>query len=174
MEGEGAGSEGAPGSAPASPFPLSLSSDELGEPDCVLEGQGWSIPVHRCAVQWCLPPSPPALRQPGLWVCVRVGCGVGELVFTLTQLLTAPLPQNMFKVHSSQPPGPPCVCLSPCPVHRAVLRQRCDHFRARCGAGWADAASAKVSVPDHFSRQAVASFLHYCYNGGCGCGCGWG
>lgn len=93
MEGEGAGSEGAPGSAPASPFPLSLSSDELGEPDCVLAGQGWSIPVHR-----------------------------------------------------------------------AVLRQRCDHFRARCGAGWADAASAKVSVPDHFSRQAVASFLHYCYN----------
>ncbi|KAL4857297.1 Protein-L-isoaspartate O-methyltransferase [Chlorella vulgaris] len=93
MEGEGAGSEGAPGSAPASPPPLRLSSDELGEPDCVLEGQGWSIPVHR-----------------------------------------------------------------------AVLRQRCDHFRARCGAGWADADSAKVLVPDHFSRQAVASFLHYCYN----------
>ncbi len=46
-----------------------------------------------------------------------------------------------------------------------MLRQRCDHFRARCGAGWADASSDRVQVPDHFSRQAVEAFLHYVYNG---------
>jgi hypothetical protein len=49
---------------------------------------------------------------------------------------------------------------------RAVLRQRCDHFRARCGAGWADSEAQVVRVPDHFGRPAVAAFLHYVYHGG--------
>lgn len=92
---EAAGQGGA-GSQPGSPStPVRLSLDDLGDPDCVLEGAGWTIPVHR-----------------------------------------------------------------------SVLRQRCDHFRARCGSGWADASAERVVVPDHFSREAVQAFLHYVYNDG--------
>ena len=29
--------------------PVKLNFDELGEPDCLLVGSGWTIPVHRCA-----------------------------------------------------------------------------------------------------------------------------
>ncbi|PSC72076.1 L-isoaspartate O-methyltransferase [Micractinium conductrix] len=82
------------GMQPGSPLgPPRLFLDELGEPDCVLEGAGWSIPVHR-----------------------------------------------------------------------SVLRQRCDHFRARCTAGWADADAQRVAVPEQFGEAAVRAFLHYVYN----------
>ena len=46
-----------------------------------------------------------------------------------------------------------------------MLRQRCDHVRARCDAGWADCAADRILVPDHFSREAVQAFLHYVYHG---------
>lgn len=94
---------GMAGPQPASPSAASasggtahavrLNPEELGEPDCVLVGAGWTIPVHR-----------------------------------------------------------------------SVLRQRCDHFRARCDRGWADSSTDRVAVPDHFSREAVDAFLHYCYH----------
>ncbi|KAL4452300.1 hypothetical protein ABPG75_007962 [Micractinium tetrahymenae] len=84
------GSDSQPGTPPT---PLRLSLEDLGEPDCLLQGAGWSIPVHR-----------------------------------------------------------------------SVLRQRCDHFRARCESGWADASTERVAVPDHFSQEAVQAFLHYVYN----------
>eukprot|EP00887_Chlorella_sp_A99_P004160 scaffold23.g4160.t1 len=45
------------------------------------------------------------------------------------------------------------------PVHWAVLRQRCDHFRARCDSGMRDARAQRCSVPDHFSREAVEALI---------------
>lgn len=77
-------------------------------------------------------------------------------------------------VHTSTPtrptrPSPPA-SLPP----RSVLRQRCDHFRARCDRGWADSSADRVAVPDHFSHEAVDAFLHYCYHGEVGCGVGGG
>lgn len=49
------------------------------------------------------------------------------------------------------------------PVHWAVLRQRCDHFRARCDSGMRDARAQRCSVPDHFSREAVEALVRYAY-----------
>jgi len=49
-------------------------------------------------------------------------------------------------------------------VHSAVLRQRCDHFRARSDSGMRDALISVVHVPDHFSQDAVNSFLKYLYH----------
>jgi len=48
-------------------------------------------------------------------------------------------------------------------VHSAVLRQRCDHFRARCDSGMADAELSVCHVPDHFPQKAVDKFLRYLY-----------
>ena len=36
--------------------------------------------------------------------------------------------------------------------HRAVLRSRCDHFRARCDSGMRDALDAEAAVPEHFTK----------------------
>jgi protein-L-isoaspartate(D-aspartate) O-methyltransferase len=48
-------------------------------------------------------------------------------------------------------------------AHSAVLRQRCDHFRARAGSGMRDAALDRVPVPSHFSRAALEALLRYLY-----------
>lgn len=50
------------------------------------------------------------------------------------------------------------------PVHRAVLRVRCDTFRARCDSGMRDAGEARLQVPDHFSLPAMRRFLYYLYH----------
>ncbi|KAL6780621.1 hypothetical protein ACKKBF_B12430 [Auxenochlorella protothecoides x Auxenochlorella symbiontica] len=50
------------------------------------------------------------------------------------------------------------------PVHSEVLRQRCEHFRARCESGMRDAAVETIPVPDHFSRQGVEALIEYMYH----------
>lgn len=49
------------------------------------------------------------------------------------------------------------------PVHKALLKRRCEHLRARCDSGMRDAMSSIVSVPEHFSKTTMDSFLHYVY-----------
>ena len=49
----GSSDASAHGSQPGTPAasaatPEKLSVEELGQPDCLLVGSGWSIPVHRC------------------------------------------------------------------------------------------------------------------------------
>lgn len=61
----------------------------------------------------------------------------------------------MFFTMSSSPTGPPC---------SEVLRQRCEHFRARCESGMRDAAVETIPVPDHFSRQGVEALIEYMYH----------
>lgn len=76
---------------------------------------------------------------------------------------------NMAAAMPPPTPSPPSCLLS----LRSVLRQRCDQFRARCDRGWADSSTDRVAVPDHFSREAVDAFLHYCYHGVHLWGCSW-
>ena len=137
----------------AAPAPVRLSPEELGEPDCLLVGAGWTIPVHRCAPA---PPLPRVGRQ-------STACPLwsGSDVHLPTQLL----PQR----RRACPHGIPSragIATRPATQRRSVLRQRCDHFRARCGTAWADSSAERVAVPDHFSREAVEALLHYCYHGG--------
>ncbi len=49
------------------------------------------------------------------------------------------------------------------PAHSALLCQRSDVLHARCNSGMADSEVSQVTVPDHFSEKAVASFLNYLY-----------
>lgn len=64
--------------------------------------------------------------------------------------------------------APDCAMVGPegweIPVHSAVLRQRCDHFRARCDSGMCDAKLDCVHIPDHFSQSAVGAFLNFLYH----------
>lgn len=148
--------QGTPLAAP----PLRLSPEELGQPDCLLVGQGWSIPVHRYGCS-CGGPA-------------RLAGGAGRVYFVLWggkaeaagysgaagwRRFYTPLPSPSNTVRPALPHCPSC---------RSVLRQRCDHFRARCDGPFRDSAADRVAVPDHFGEAAVRAFLHYCYNGGLG------
>jgi hypothetical protein len=49
-----------------------------------------------------------------------------------------------------------------------VLRQRCDHLRARADSGMRDASlGPRLEVPPHFSRPAVAALVAYLYTNAC-------
>eukprot|EP00193_Tetraselmis_chui_P018060 CAMPEP_0177780392 /NCGR_PEP_ID=MMETSP0491_2-20121128/17172_1 /TAXON_ID=63592 /ORGANISM="Tetraselmis chuii, Strain PLY429" /LENGTH=458 /DNA_ID=CAMNT_0019300147 /DNA_START=1307 /DNA_END=2680 /DNA_ORIENTATION=+ len=48
-------------------------------------------------------------------------------------------------------------------AHKALLKVRCQHFRARFDSGMRDAASDVLAVPDNFSKETVEAFLHYVY-----------
>lgn len=160
----------AAGPQPASPSAASASGsaapavrlniEELGEPDCLLVGAGWTIPVHR----WVR-----GMRGGrGLWAGGAAGCRAClQSVHRVCQRIR----RQRRLVHTASA-AQHC---HPLPLRRSVLRQRCDHFRARCDRGWADSSADRVAVPDHFSREAVDAFLHYCYTGGWVAGCGgWG
>ncbi|CAL8462859.1 g2393 [Coccomyxa elongata] len=62
--------------------------------------------------------------------------------------------------------APDCILIGPgwrIPVHRCVLRVRCEHFRARCDSGMRDATDSHLPVPDHFSKEAMEVFKFYLY-----------
>lgn len=50
------------------------------------------------------------------------------------------------------------------PVHRHVLTNRSDHCRARHDSGMRDAEDSELHVPEHFTKDAVETFLHYLYH----------
>jgi protein-L-isoaspartate O-methyltransferase len=50
------------------------------------------------------------------------------------------------------------------PVHRVVLRTRCDHFKALCSSGMRDADDTEPQVPEHFGKEAVITFVQYLYH----------
>jgi len=47
--------------------------------------------------------------------------------------------------------------------HRAVLKVRCDYFRARFDSNMQDAGDEELSVPSQFSQEAMSLFLRYIY-----------
>eukprot|EP00210_Caulerpa_lentillifera_P008674 g8273.t1 len=47
--------------------------------------------------------------------------------------------------------------------HRAVLKARCEYFRARFDSNMQDACDDKLSVPVQFSQDAISLFLQYIY-----------
>lgn len=49
------------------------------------------------------------------------------------------------------------------PVHSAVMRARCEAFRARCESGMRDADASSIPVPEQFSQEAVRAFVNYVY-----------
>lgn len=50
------------------------------------------------------------------------------------------------------------------PVHWAVLRERCDHGRARSSSGMRDAGEPRVAAPESAPRDAAAAFVEYLYS----------
>ncbi|KAK9817485.1 hypothetical protein WJX74_003052 [Apatococcus lobatus] len=49
------------------------------------------------------------------------------------------------------------------PVHSAVMRARCEAFRARCESGMRDAEASNIPVPEQFSQEALRAFVNYVY-----------
>lgn len=49
------------------------------------------------------------------------------------------------------------------PVHRHVVNNRSELCRARQNSGMRDAEGTNLQVPEHFSKDAVETFLHYLY-----------
>ncbi len=49
------------------------------------------------------------------------------------------------------------------PLCRAVLRERCDHGRARSCSGMRDAGEPHIRAPDSAPRDAAAAFVDYLY-----------
>ncbi|KAK9804488.1 hypothetical protein WJX73_008895 [Symbiochloris irregularis] len=49
------------------------------------------------------------------------------------------------------------------PVHRVVLRARCEQFRALCNSGMRDADATEVHVPEDLPQGAVAAFVKWVY-----------
>jgi len=47
--------------------------------------------------------------------------------------------------------------------HRAVLKVRCEYFRARFDSDMQDAGDEELSVPSQFSQEAMSLFLRYIY-----------
>lgn len=82
---------------------------------------------------------------------------------TALQPPTSPLARRI----SPSELGPPDCLLAgsgwDLPVHWAVLRRRCDHFRARCDSGMRDALASRCEVPDHFSRESMEGLVRYAY-----------
>jgi len=48
------------------------------------------------------------------------------------------------------------------PVHQAVMRERCEAWRARASSGMSDAGAAVFTAPDSAPRAAAAAFVQYC------------
>lgn len=157
------GMDGGGGSQPGTPAtPLRLSPEELGEPDCLLAGAGWSIPVHRCGPHW------------GAWARGRLAAALPGLPCARQQRTAQhTVAVAALLTHLSAASHRPLCWPSHGPAtRRSVLRQRCDQFRARCDTGWADCSADRVAVPEQFSREAVEALLHYVYHGGRGRGAG--
>lgn len=53
--------------------------------------------------------------------------------------------------------APPCGYIG-----RAVMRERCEAWRARAASGMSDAGAAVFTAPDSAPRAAAAAFVQYC------------
>eukprot|EP00210_Caulerpa_lentillifera_P001264 g1220.t1 len=47
--------------------------------------------------------------------------------------------------------------------HQAVLKARCEYFRARFDSNMQDSTAEELTVPSHFSQDSMALFLQYIY-----------